>query len=72
MGPPGVGSCARVDKKYLTLYVRNTYNAAMICMEAPMAYRTRNPGGLANARAYADPGGGQWRERRRGRRTYGP
>ncbi len=48
-----------------------TYNVAMDFMEAPMARRTRNPSGLANARANANPGGGQWPERRRGRRAYG-
>ncbi len=52
--------------------VRVAYNITMVCMEAPMACRTGNPSGLANARAYADPGGGQWPERRRGRRAYGP
>lgn len=52
--------------------VRVAYNAAVVCMEAPVACRTGNPGGLANARAYANPGGGQWPERRRGRRAYGP
>jgi hypothetical protein len=39
--------------------VRSAYNVALVFMEAPMVWRTRNSSGLANARAYANPGGGK-------------